>query len=451
MALRDPAAAQSRPLPLRTYSESETAATIMSGLENYRAAARSHSRHQSMTANLSKLVVPSTDQSHVGVNVRARDSWSHAPRAQIDASSLRVSTSALTPPATPGKAEFLDDHSSEEAPEILDYDFSKLDYELDRAKLLGTGLWSDVYLAEPTAPQNNQPNATTLLTPPATPQKVPQSVRPSLYAVKLPTRPDAYEVFRQEAKVLTHIHRHSSSETYIVPFHGFDPRNSALVFAALQAGSLHDLTCRMAQMTELCRHQELVTLFPSLASDLISGLDFLHNTAGVVHADIKPANILLSASPRHPKKLQARYADFSASFLITSPDSPTSPSTSTSTVAGGGTWTYLAPEILRLSPPTPASDVWSLGLTFLSLIILGSPYSAACGDNLFSLREGIKNGDPLGFAAMDPAARKRMVACQGFVDCCRLALQKDVGRRVGAEGWKGWVGRQGWRGNGRGE
>lgn len=386
------------------------------------------------------------DHRQILSEARVADSWNHASNEpQVEASALRVSTSALTPPATPGKSEFLDDHASEAAPEILDYDFSKLHYELDRAKLLGSGLWSDVYLAEPTPSQNNRPSPTTLLTPPATPQKLPQSVRPSFYAVKLPTRPDAYDVFRQEAKILTHIHHHSRSEAYIVPFHGMDPRNSALVFAALQSGSLHDITCRMTQMTELCRHQELVTLFPNLASDLVSGLDFLHNVAGVVHADIKPANILLSPSPRHQKKLQARYADFSASFLLNSPDSMPD-----STTAGGGTWTFLAPEQLRLSKaenePSPASDVWSLGLTFLSLIVLGSPYAAACGDNMFRLREGIKAGDPLGFAAMDPAARKRMVACQGFVDCCRLALQKEKGKRVTAVGWKGWVGRQGWGG-----
>jgi hypothetical protein len=65
---------------------------------------------------------------------------------------------------------------------------------------------------------------------------------------------------------------------------------------------------------------------------------------------------------------------------------------------------------------------------------------------MFRLREGIKAGDPLGFAAMDPAARKRMQACQGFVDCCRLALQKEKGKRVGAEGWKAWAARQGWGG-----
>jgi hypothetical protein len=59
LAYRDPAL-HPRPLPLRTYSESETA---MTGFNEHRA--RPHSRHQSMTVNLNltKLVLP-TDHRH---------------------------------------------------------------------------------------------------------------------------------------------------------------------------------------------------------------------------------------------------------------------------------------------------------------------------------------------------------------------------------------------------
>lgn len=388
-----------------------------------------------MTANLTRLIVPTDHRLAVAENHVSRTGGQ-----QSDSSGVRVSAEALTPPSTPAKSGSSNETQPE--PEITPYDFSKIDYELDRAKLLGSGLWSDVFLAEAKSPQSDLPSPSALLTPPATPQKLPQSTRKTLYAVKLPTRPDANEVFALEAKILTRVHRHMSSETYVVPFHGLDPRNHALIFTALQSGSLQDLTSRMSQMTEVCRHQELVLHFPTLAEDLTQGLAFLQNTAGVIHADIKPANILLSPSPYHPRRYQARYADFSASFLTNAPDS------ATNSTAGGGTWTFLAPEQLRLSKsenqPSPASDVWSLGLTLLSLIILGSPYAAACGNNMFRLREGIKAGDPLGFAAMDPLGRKRIQACQGFIDCCRLALQKDKEKRVGAEAWKGWVERQWW-------
>lgn len=436
LAFRDPAT-HGRPLPLRTYSECET---MPAEFDPQRA--QPHSRNKSMSANLTRLTVPTTRRqnpsgSYVSPRMQGHD-------YQEDGLGLVFPTDDLTPPSTPEKSRISEETCTESLPEILDYDFSQLDYELDRAKILGSGLWSDVFLAEPIVPQQNRPSPT-LLTPPVTPQKVPQSSRPNLFAVKFPTRPDSVQVFSQEAKILTHIHRHPSADFYIVPFHGLDARNNALVFSALQSGSLQDVINRLSHMTEVSRHQELVTFFPTLAHDLASGLDFLHNAADVVHADIKPANVLLSPSPSpaHPTRLQARYADFSASFLASSHDP------ATNTTAAGGTWTYLAPEQLRRSTPTEpnlptfASDVWSLGLTLLSLIILGSPYVAACGDNAFRLREGIKAGDPLGFAVMDHVARKRMQACQGFVDCCRLGLQKDVSRRVGARAWRAWMFKEG--------
>ena len=103
----------------------------------------------------------------------------------------------------------------------------------------------------------------------------------------------------------------------------------------------------------------------------------------------------------------------------------------------------MAPEQLRiqkdLNTPTFASDIWSLGLTLLYILVGGSPYAAACGDNLFMLREAIKGGDPLGFARMDPVVQKRMSACQDFVDFCRLALQKDRSRRACAGTWQHWL------------
>ncbi|KAI7051731.1 hypothetical protein KC362_g91 [Hortaea werneckii] len=266
----------------------------------------------------------------------------------------------------------------------MSFDFSKIDYELARARCIGQGLWSKVWLADAKHPERRRP---ALPTPPSSPPKWTSSTTASsLFAVKTAARPDAADVFKQETKVLTHLMRIYDASQYVVTFHGLDLRNSALVFEAVIGGSFEGLKNRLKQMTEVSRHLELVNLFPGLASDLVSGLEFLHD-AGVVHADIKPANILLDISDHIslPKPVvRARYIDFSAAFRLDSDDS---------TENSGGTWDYMAPEQLRLqkdlNTPTFASDVWSLGINLLSLLVGDSPYTAACSGNLFMLQANV--------------------------------------------------------------
>ncbi|WP_307806894.1 protein kinase [Naasia sp. SYSU D00057] len=89
--------------------------------------------------------------------------------------------------------------------------------------------------------------------------------------------------------------------------------------------------------------------------DLAEGLEYLH-VEGVVHRDVKPANILL-VEPGSGRLARAKLTDFGIADL-----EGRVPSSGEQTT---GTAAYLSPEQARRDPVTGASDVYSLGLVLL--------------------------------------------------------------------------------------
>lgn len=97
-----------------------------------------------------------------------------------------------------------------------------------------------------------------------------------------------------------------------------------------------------------------------LGAELADALHVVHE-AGIVHRDVKPSNVLLAPSSSPGRSFRAKLADFGVAFLlgearVTSPGMVI------------GTLGYLAPEQLRGEAPSPASDVYSLGLVLLEAL-----------------------------------------------------------------------------------
>ncbi|KXN82862.1 MAP/microtubule affinity-regulating kinase 4 [Leucoagaricus sp. SymC.cos] len=104
---------------------------------------------------------------------------------------------------------------------------------------------------------------------------------------------------------------------------------------------------------------------------LLSGVEFLHRR-GVVHNDIKPANILLS----HKSIPVLVDFGFAEKYDL---DSPTAFHSNLSY----GTPEYLSPERARgLSHDTRKSDVWSLGITFFEVLVGRTPFENTDGEQL---------------------------------------------------------------------
>ncbi|MFC7789168.1 serine/threonine-protein kinase [Microbacterium sp. MAHUQ-60] len=115
----------------------------------------------------------------------------------------------------------------------------------------------------------------------------------------------------------------------------------------------------------------------ALAHDIGSGLQTVHE-AGVIHRDVKPSNILMSASTHASREWTAKLADFGIAFGVDDPRL-TSPGIAVGTAA------YMAPEQVRSEPLTPAVDVYSLGLVLIEAIT-GEPAFPMTGGVQTALR-----------------------------------------------------------------
>lgn len=94
-----------------------------------------------------------------------------------------------------------------------------------------------------------------------------------------------------------------------------------------------------------------------VAADLAEALHVIHER-GIVHRDVKPANVLLSPAHLPGRRWNAKLADFGIARLIDD-------ARLTHTGAFVGTAGYLSPEQVSGNAPGTAADVYSLGLVLL--------------------------------------------------------------------------------------
>jgi serine/threonine protein kinase len=101
-----------------------------------------------------------------------------------------------------------------------------------------------------------------------------------------------------------------------------------------------------------------------LLAEVSSGLAAVHDT-GVVHRDLKPENILVCEENGGRRAL---LTDFGLAKAIGNP-------TVTQVGYVPGTPAYLAPELVNREAPTPASDMYALGITAYEVLTRRRPFA----------------------------------------------------------------------------
>ena len=145
------------------------------------------------------------------------------------------------------------------------------------------------------------------------------------------------------------------------------------------------------------------------------GLAYLHGK-GIVHRDVKGANILVS------DKGAVKLADFGCSYSNTLPREA---------LPALGTVLWMAPEVCQERPLAASSDIWSLGCTVLQCLVNALPWSERGFDNCAAAFYHIAlcAAPPKIPRAVSPAARDFMAGCLSVEPAlrpdCRGLLQHE--------------------------
>ena len=171
-----------------------------------------------------------------------------------------------------------------------------------------------------------------------------------------------------------------------------------------------DLRQRTAQGPMSAAHLALI------GHDLADGLAYIHHH-GIVHRDVKPANILLVDYNIDDRRPRAKLSDFGVAMIL-------GEGRQSGPAESSGTPQYLSPEQAASEPVGPASDVYSLGLVLLEGLTgkpayPGAPIASAMArllrDPAHSRGRRTQMGRPAHFHALPGAVSQAW--CPGSFPC----------------------------------
>ncbi len=218
------------------------------------------------------------------------------------------------------------------------------------------------------------------------------------------------ERFRREARMVAQM---SHPHIVTVIDRGEDDGQQYIVFEFVDGENLKQLVERAGPLPA----RRVVELGIAIAD----ALAFAHEH-GLVHRDVKPQNVLLTADG------EAKVTDFGIARSLDVEHGVTQ----TGTVLG--TSNYLSPEQASGRPVTRATDVYSLGVVLYELLTAEVPFP---GENFVAVAMKHVNEPVPDIAGKRPDAPRRLVAA------VERALEKDPARRFGSMDEFKWELRQG--------
>lgn len=179
------------------------------------------------------------------------------------------------------------------------------------------------------------------------------------------TNTTAYKLLETEIAIMKKMNHPNIVKLYEV-INDSDYDKLFLIMEYIPGGSLHSLVRDKGLGEEKCWEY---------FRDVLRGLEYCHEAAGIVHRDVKPENLLVAND--HCVK----FVDFGVSFMITD-GSDESKSTLGSTF-------YMAPEICSGKVyKGKMTDIWAVGVTLYRILTNKFPFE---GTSIPEIYDSIKN------------------------------------------------------------
>jgi serine/threonine protein kinase len=173
--------------------------------------------------------------------------------------------------------------------------------------------------------------------------------------------PEFRELFKQEARAAANL-----SHPNIVTVHDFGLDEDQL-FIVMENVPGTDLKTLLQQRKRFSTAESVALMVQACA-----GLGYAHRS-GLVHCDVKPQNMLISP------EMQLKVVDFGIARALAS----ISPEESFEVVWGSPL--YFSPEQAAGNAPSPASDVYSLGVVMFEMLCGQPPFNATTAEELARL------------------------------------------------------------------
>jgi len=162
--------------------------------------------------------------------------------------------------------------------------------------------------------------------------------------------PTLMQRFRREVELIAEL-----QHPHILPVYDYGEIDGRpyIVMAYMPGGSVHDLIAAPGDI--------LLPNVLKIIDQTADALDYAHQQ-GVIHRDLKPSNILLDRSGN------AHLADFGIAKVL---------GEDSQQLTGDkiiGTLSYMAPEMFKRDPITPAVDVYALAVTLYQMLTGETPY-----------------------------------------------------------------------------